>query len=265
VQSLSHSESLMVEACTVLSLLVSLHTDALSLVAASNVINSTKVACKGLHSDSEAVKSAASRLERSLFPRGGAFQLEGQAPDTRESLTRRLLSKTVKGDRRPISATLAVSRGSGTGSRPSTAASGARSGKAAGCRRPASASFAMHKAQMTGGVIGFGGAGGDTQTDDVRGSLMIQHQILTLKKEAESLRRENLAIMAGAVAEMDSKPELEGVSVDATICAWNAKSAVAKDLLSNQPAASGGKKLARAGSAKRMRTSSPYLQTVKLR
>jgi hypothetical protein len=118
---------------------------------------------------------------------------------------------------------------------------------------------------MTGGVIGFGGAGGDTQTDDVRGSLMIQHQILTLKKEAESLRRENLAIMAGAVAEMDSKPELEGVSVDATICAWNAKSAVAKDLLSSQPCASGGKKLARAGSAKRMRTSSPYLQTVKLR
>jgi hypothetical protein len=258
---MSHSETLLVEACSALSVL-SLQQGAIPRITETGVLETIRIACEGLHADSDAVRTAGSRLERALLPSGmGMFQLEGQAKDTRHTLTRRMLSRNLRAaDRRPISATLAVSRPT-TGRPTAAAAPGSRrSGMAS--RRPASATITS--ATVNGTEEGAGGA-----KDDLRGSLMLQHQILTLKKEAESLRRENLQIMAGAVSGMAETPELSGVNVDCTISSMKRLSTpVRKDSLfgpSSSTISGGPNPRVRPQSGHRLRTSSqrgtsPYLQ-----
>mmetsp|Transcript_20309 Transcript_20309/g.46897 ORF Transcript_20309/g.46897 Transcript_20309/m.46897 type:complete len:976 (+) Transcript_20309:1335-4262(+) len=259
-RGMSHSETLLVEACSALSVL-SLQQGAIPRISETGVMETMRLACQGMHADSDAVRTAAARLERALLPPGiGIFQLEGQAKDTQDTLARRMLTRSVKTmDRRPISATLAVSRPS-TG-RPATAAGGGTKGAAAN-RRPASAT---HACAIIAGRQGVSGS----NKDDVRGSLVLQHQILTLKKEAESLRRENLQIMAGAVSGMAETPELNGVNVDCTISSMKRLGTpVHKDNLfaaGSNSNAGGPHPRARPKSGHRLRASSqraasPYLQ-----
>jgi hypothetical protein len=147
---------------------------------------------------SASVHAAVQKLERALYPLDSF--LAGEAPDTRDAVRR---SKVV-GDQRPISAML---QAGSRPPRPSTATALRRS------RRPASATFASGSGAMLVKDLRRGlGKEMGAETN-----LLLQHQIATLRNEAEALRHENLKMMTGAADSIAVLRDVHGVEVNATI------------------------------------------------
>lgn len=142
--------------------------------------------------------AAVKRLERALHPLDSF--LDGEAPDTRDTI-RRSKSK-VKGEQRPISAILQSLRPPRTVSAAAVRLS----------RRPASATFASGSGAML--VKDLRRALGK---DEVDGNLLIQHQIEALRSEAETLRHENLKMMAGAADSIAALRDVHGVEIVTTV------------------------------------------------
>ena len=146
------------------------------------------------------VHAAVKKLNSALYPLDSF--LAGEAPDTRDAVRR----SKVKGDQRPISATLqAVSRPP----RPISATLVQRS------RRPASATFASG----SGAVLVKDLRRGLGKENGVDTNLVLQHQIEQLRTEAETLRHENLKMMTstGAADSIAALRDVHGLQVDITV------------------------------------------------
>lgn len=145
-----------------------------------------------------AVHTAVTRLERALYPMDSFLAKE--APDTRDTVRR----SKVKGDQRPISATLqAVSRPP----RPFSASVTKR------VRRPASATFASGSGAMLVKDLRRG-LGKENTVDS---NLVLQHHIEELRNEAETLRHENLKMLTGAADSIAALRDVHGLPVGTTI------------------------------------------------
>jgi hypothetical protein len=201
VMRVPHSEQLLVDACCALAVLA-LKEDAMTRIMQTSVMRIIRVAIKGTFASSQALLTVASRLERALAP---AYVLvtQREARDTCYALASHDTSKVTIASarlckRRPISATV-------TASRPLTRS--ANEMRMSATMRPASATNAtLAKSKLFSSFdsrsLSDAGETRSTSKDTLRDSLKLQHQILVLKKEAETLRKENLKIMADAVGGM---------------------------------------------------------------
>jgi hypothetical protein len=190
-----------------------------------------------------AVSVAVQRLEQALSPLEARLELDSEAPDTVESVRR---SRGKRGERRPISALLHSvehQRAGAAGKRPaSSEALRASSGAVRPCPRPRPRSAMLPGAvqlqaegtrtsaardtvrcgsgagsrlrrPMSGSRHGAGAAGG--------AQLAMEHRIVSLRKEAEVLRNENLRIMAGAVLQHAQSELMADVPVKTTTLSAN--------------------------------------------